>query len=314
MGTTFSTRCIAGLFVFASFVSVAPVMARDSSGEVARQIDVGGVTRSYLVHRPGQPAPRGGYPVVIAFHGGGGNGAKMVKLMKLDPIADARGFIVVYPDGIGGHWNDGRSSIKTKSDDVGFISALLDRVERDYPVDKRKVFAVGVSNGAVFSHRIGCELSGRISAIAAVSGTMSDEFAQSCRPERPVSLLQISGTADPIMPYDGGKVKQFLGAGEGGTVLSARATVGLWARADGCGRPLPPTQLPPRSQPDGTSITRTDFAGCRQQGRVTLLTVVNGGHAWPGGRSVLPRLFGKTTRQLDASRAVVDFFLPGRGA
>jgi polyhydroxybutyrate depolymerase len=280
----------------------------DHSGELT----VGNVTRTYLTHLPNRRPPSGGYPVILAFHGGGGRGAKMVKLMKLDPLADANGFIVVYPDALDGHWNDGRSSIKNRSDDVGFVTALLDEVEKHYPVNASKVFAVGISNGAVFTERLGCELSNRIHAIAAVSGTMAAELAPACQPIHPISVLQVSGTADPVMPYGGGTVRKFLGAGEGGTVLSASDTAQLWARSNGCSPATAPETLPQTGEPDETSVVRQTHSRCRKSATVTLLTVRGGGHAWPGGPQVAPRIFGRSSSQLDTSKTVVDFFLSDR--
>jgi len=266
------------------------------------------MARTYLIHVPDGLPPKNGFPVVLAFHGGGGRASKMIGLMRLEPFADARGFIVIYPNGLDRHWNDGRSTIRNKADDVGFVAALLDEIEKRYPIDASRIFAVGVSNGAVFAERLGCELSNRIHAIAAVSGTMAADLAVACHPSSSVSVLQIAGTADPIMPYGGGTVKQFLGAGEGGTVLSAPATAELWSRLDGCAAPSPSQELPQRGRPDGTAIMRLAFGHCRRGAAVTLLTVKNGGHAWPGGAQTLPMIFGKTSTQLDTSQTIIDFF------
>jgi polyhydroxybutyrate depolymerase len=298
--------------LFLASVAFASHIGAQGLADQSGELRVGAVTRSYLMHTPSRRPPDGGYRVILAFHGGGGRGAKMVNLMKLDPLADANGIIVVYPDGLGGHWNDGRSSIKTKSDDVGFVTALLDDVEKRYPVNPSKVFAVGISNGAVFTERLGCELSDRIHAIAAVSGTMAAELAPACHPTHPISVLQISGTADPVMPYEGGHVRQFLGTGEGGTVLSAADTVGLWAHSDSCPPPSASETLPQVGEPDRTSIVRQTHSQCRSSAVVTLLTVQGGGHAWPGGRQVAPRIFGRSSSQLDTSKTVVDFVLSDR--
>lgn len=303
--------------LFLASVTVASQVSAQGPVDPSGEVRVGTVTRTYLMHTPDRRPPQGGYPIILAFHGGGGRGAKMVSLMKLDPLADANGIIVIYPDGVDGHWNDGRwndgrSSIKTKSDDVGFVTALLDEVEKRYPVNPSKVFAVGISNGAVFTERLGCELSGRIHAIAAVSGTMAAELAPACHPTHPLSVLQVSGTADPVMPYEGGTVRKFLGAGEGGTVLSASDTVGLWARSNGCSSSSTPVTLPQAGEPDGTSIVRQTHDRCRNSATVTLLTVQGGGHAWPGGPQMARRIFGRSSSQLDTSKAVIDFFLSDR--
>jgi polyhydroxybutyrate depolymerase len=283
-----------------------PALARDDQSELR----VGALTRTYAIHVPQRSAPKGGYPILFAFHGGGGEGAKIATLMKFDPYADARGFIVVYPDGLDRHWNDGRDSIKNKSDDIGFVTALLDDLKRRYPVNANKVFAVGISNGAVFSQRVACELSDRFTAIAAVSGSLAADLAPSCHPARPISVLQIAGTADPIMPYDGGAVRKILGMGEGGNVLSVRDTVVLWAEKDGCAAPSEPERLALITQPDGTAVTKQSYAQCQGSATVTLLSIEGGGHAWPGGPQIFPRIVGRASQQLDATRAIIDFFFP----
>ena len=289
--------------------------ARWRSDDAKVHIMVDGIDRTYVVHEPRMAQPAGGFPVVLAFHGGGGTADSMVRLTGFNDIADARGLVIVYPDGIDRHWNDGRSTIKNKTDDVAFVRALLDDVGRNYPIDRGRVFATGISNGALFTQRLGCELSGEISAIAPVAGPIPADLAPHCQPARPVSVLQIEGDADPIIPYNGGKVVDFGGRGEGGIVLSTQETMSLWGRVDGCTGRSPVETLPQTADPDGTQVTRTYFLGCQIGAQVVLLTVLGGGHAWPGGPQYAPRfIIGPASRQLDASTAIVDFFLSDRAA
>jgi len=246
----------------------------------------------------------------LVFHGGGGTGEGMARLTGFDALADREGMIVVYPDGIDHHWNDGRQTIKNKSDDVGFVRAILDAVEQHYAIAQGRIFATGISNGALFSQRLGCELADRIAAIAPVSGPMPADITPSCHPVRPVSVLQIEGTADPIMPYDGGHVADFGGRGEGGQVLSTMDTIAFWRRIDGCSAAPVTTAEKPLALLDSTRITRTQYGACQGSTRIELLTIEEGGHAWPGGAQYAPRfLIGKVSRQLDASAAILVFFL-----
>jgi polyhydroxybutyrate depolymerase len=190
-------------------------------------------------------------------------------------------------------------------DDVGFVRAVLEDLGRVHRVDSGRVFATGMSNGAIFSHRLGCELSDRIAAIAPVAGTFPAPLRDSCRPGRPVSVFSIHGTDDPLVPYQGGHVK---GRGEGGEVLGAEDTLRLWAGLDHCPT-MPMTGALPDAADDGTTTRTTTYAPCDAGSAAVLNTVDGGGHTWPGGRQYAPTLLvGKTSRDFDATEAMWEFF------
>lgn len=274
------------------------------------QVTVAGKVRTYSMHVPRHRAPPGGFPLVLAFHGGGMQGDAMRRLTRLDRTADARGFIVVYPDGIDKHWNDGRSTIRNPQDDVAFVAAIIERLGQGHPIDPARIYATGISNGALFAERLGCEMSDRIAAIAPVAGSMPAELEAGCRPTRPVAALHINGTADPIMPFGGGAVADFGGRGEGGQVLSVARTVDFWAHANGCRGDAATQALPVLAPLDRTRVLSKVHAGCPAAGIVTQLTVAGGGHAWPGGpQYARPAIVGLASRQVDASALIADFFL-----
>lgn len=140
-----------------------------STGNKAGSIIAGGLKRTYLIHLPASDIRRS-MPLVIVLHGGGGNGKSMVKLTNggFGKLSDKKGFIVVYPNGIEKHWNDGRNEAEIgyethekNTDDVGFISALIDDLIKKYNADPKRVYVTGMSNGAIMSYRLGCELSGK---------------------------------------------------------------------------------------------------------------------------------------------------------
>jgi len=286
--------------------SIGSANAKDESSS----LQMGALTRTYTVHVPQTPPPSGGFPVILAFHGGGMQGAGMRRLTQLDALADRDGFIVIYPDGIDKHWNDGRSTIKNPQDDVGFISKLLGTLSQDHAVNSRRIYATGISNGALFAERLGCELSPQIAGIAPVAGTLPAETAPGCRPSRPVAVMQIDGTADPIMPYGGGAVKDFGGRGEGGNVLSVMQTAEQWARLNRCEIRAEARPLPVTARFDRTRAFSTQYLNCAPGGQVRILTVEGGGHAWPGGPQYAPRLMiGVSSRQFNASNMIAEFFL-----
>ncbi|MCQ8781020.1 alpha/beta hydrolase family esterase [Mangrovibrevibacter kandeliae] len=296
--------------VFACAALVAGALcAAPASADATATLTIAGIQRSYRLHVPDRPPPKAGFPVLLVFHGRGGTGERMQRLSGFDEIADRRGFIVLYPDGIDRGWNDGRTTIPHPQDDVGFVSALLDRIETTEPVDAARIYAAGLSNGALFAHRLACQLSERIFAIAAVAGTLPADIEAGCRPPQPVAVLQIDGTADRIMPYDGGAVRQLGGRGVGGTVLPVDDSAAFWARHNGCGEPAADEPLPPVAPGDITHVVRTSYTGCPPGGGVTVLKVEGGGHAWPGDRRRATRFLRRTSRQIDASEAIADFVL-----
>lgn len=282
----------------------APV-SRDQSPALM----VDGRKRTYDVHVPPRGAGAAGRPVVLAFHGGYGTGSGMAGLTHLNAVADRLGFVAVYPDGIGRGWNDGRGSTpaeRRRIDDVAFVARLIDQLVQDFGVDERRVFATGISNGSMFAERLGCELAGRPSGIAPVAGALPAGVAgSSCRPVRPLAVLLVHGDQDPLVPYAGGSVR---GRGGGGSVTSVAETGAFWRSRAGC-TGTTATLLPDVTDDDGTRVRVERGTGCAPAAPVTVYSVVAGGHTWPGGRQYLPAaVVGRTSRDLDASEAILGFF------
>lgn len=262
--------------------------------------------RSYRVHVP--PGGGVGRPVVLAFHGRLGSGRGMERLTHLDRIADRYGFTVVYPEGVRASWNDGRPTspaARAGVDDVAFVSIVIDDVVRTERADRQRVFATGFSTGGMFTERLGCELAGRLAGIASVAGPLPVETAGRCRPARPLPVLLMQGTEDPVVPYGGGPVSK---RGGGGSVMSVAATADRWRSLDGCGA-RPVARLLPKRVRDGTRVSVTEYPGCRRGTSVAVYTVAGGGHAWPGGSRYLPRrVAGRTSRDFDAGETIWRFF------
>jgi len=282
--------------------------ARDFSGVLIHN----GIRRTYLVHvgsacNAGTPAP-----LVIVLHGGGGTGAGMVKLTGFNTVADRERFIVVYPDGVDRHWNDGRGVEWYRAhtqdiDDVGFISALIDELSGKLNIDSKRVYATGISNGGMMSYRLGCELSQRIAAIAAVTASIAVNKAKEWSPSRPMPVMIIAGTADPLVPWDGGDIR--FGGRIYGTVLSMPDTVKFWVEKNGCSTRPVVRRLPDSDPTDGTTVRREVYSGCKGGAEVVLYAVEGGGHTWAGGLQYLQeRIIGKTSREFGASEVIWQFF------
>jgi polyhydroxybutyrate depolymerase len=280
--------------------------AKAAPGDTSESLAVNGVRRTYVLHVPSGLTGR--VPLILSFHGHGGDGAEQSRLTGFDALSGRYGFIVAYPDGIDRGWNDGRPVNAKGPDDLAFSSALADDLEHRYSIDPARVYATGFSNGGVFSNYLACSQADRFAAIAPVSGLMPVADAPDCHPQRAVSVLEINGTTDPIVPFNGGTI--VLAGMNRGQVLSFAQTGAFWAKNAGCSVAPAVTPLPAIAPPDGTSVTRTSFADCRLGTSVVEYAVAGGGHTWPGGPQYLPKLLvGTASRQLDASETIVQFFL-----
>jgi len=272
----------------------------------AESIVVGARTRRYLIHAPDLSKNRP-LPLVLIFHGGGSDPEGTVRYTKFDSLADREGFVAVYPEGTIKQWNDGRL-MAPMSDDVGFVRALIEDLKKKYKIDAKRIYATGISNGAMMSQRLAREMSDTFAAVASVAGTLPDDLSSRCKPTRPISVLLMHGTDDPIVPYNGGPIT--LGSRAiGGKVWSANDTLDFWSKHDRCSEKAKTTLLADTDPNDGTRISSQSYSVCFAETTVKLLTVNGGGHTWPRAIQYLPeRFIGKTSRDIDATQAIRDFF------
>jgi polyhydroxybutyrate depolymerase len=276
-------------------------------GDHTRSLEVDGGTRSYLVHVPPKYDPKHPTSVIMAFHGGGSNAEQMVRFCALNKQADKEGFIVVYPSGTGRFekmltWNGGNCcgyAQWNNVDDVTFTRALLDDLAKVANVDSKRVYATGMSNGAIMCYRLASELSDRIAAIAPVSGPMGTE---KCNPKRPVSVIHFHGTDDQFAPFKGGK-----GKGVSQTAFySVEHSIRAWVKANGCPEKPVVTDLPNKAD-DGMTVQRKTYGPGKDGAEVVLVEINGGGHTWPG-RDPVVRFLGKSTRDISANDLMWEFF------
>ncbi len=274
--------------------------------------------RTFHIHTPSFYDKSVQLPLVIALHGRGGTGESMVLLSRkgLDRLADKDGFIVAYPDGIELNWNDGRMDEEANDrvhreniDDVGFISALIDSMIKDYNADPKRVYITGISNGAIMSYRLACELSHKITAIAPVDGNIPQLLFPDCFPAVPVSVLAINNVNDPLVPYEGGSIYGSIRKINLGKVLSVDESIGFWVNRNQCSALPVVTEEPDLDPKDGTRVTRKDYIDCIDGTEVILYSVDGGGHTWPGGFQYMPSfIVGKTSRDINANEVIWSFF------
>jgi polyhydroxybutyrate depolymerase len=274
--------------------------------------------RTYNLYIPTSCTKSGLYPLVIVLHGGGGNGKGMVRLTQggFNYLADTDGFIVVYPDGIDKGWNDGRKdgefndgAHRENVDDVGFISALIDKLVCDHNADPSRIYVTGISNGAMMSFRLACELTRKIAAVAPVAGSIPATMEPDCSPSGHLSVLIINGTDDPLVPYGGGEVGGKYQRIHRGKVLSVDESVKFWVDHDHCSAIPAVTKAPDRDPYDRTRTTISRYANNTDGTEVVLYSIMGGGHTWPGGWQYLPSwLVGKTCHDFDADEVIWEFF------
>lgn len=291
-----------------SFINISPGNHNDS-------IVIDGLKRTFLYYIPKSfdlSRPR---PLLIVLHGGGGTGRNMVKLTLggFNSLSEKRGFIVVYPDGIDKHWNDGRNSeeqgANKEIDDTRFISALIDFMIGKLNADKFRVFVTGMSNGAIMSYRLACELSDKIAAIAPVAGNIPLKILSSCSPSRPVSVLAINGTNDPLVPFNGGDVTGPFGQKKLGRVMSVQESVLFWVKNNSCSSAPVVTHEQNTDPDDGTTVRKEAYNNGKDNTEVILYVIEGGGHTWPGGYQYLGKgIVGKTSFDIDADEIIWKFF------
>jgi polyhydroxybutyrate depolymerase len=299
------------LFLYA-VAAAALLSAPPAAAEMQRRtLFLGETIRDYLLFVPDQRPSRGsGMPLVVALHGGGAVADMMLMYSRFNEVAAREQFAVAYPYGTNRWWNDGRlieGRPETDADDVGFIRALVADVDaRVAPLDRRRIYATGISSGGFMSLRLACEAADLFAAVAPVAATMPAELGVGCRPSRPVSVLLIHGTADRQVPYVGGYAR--TASMLRGAIWSADHTIAFWAWHNRCAHTPVLRVLADRDPADGSHVVESDYQGCAGAA-VTLLRVEGGGHTWPGAVNILPTaLLGTTNRDIDATEAIWSFF------
>jgi polyhydroxybutyrate depolymerase len=278
----------------------------------------GGERRRYVVYVPRSLDKSKPAMLVLVLHGGGGTPAAMEQTLTrrgFDQWAERDGAIVVYPQGIDRQWNDGRGEAVGNSevDDVGFFRALVEKLEQEFNIDRKRIFATGISNGGIMSLRLGSELADIFAAIAPVTANMPVNIYNTAKPVQPVSMLLMNGTADPLVPYAGGNVTGPLGRSDRGKVVSTENTVAFWVKHNHCAQE--PKVVKQAMAENGTQVERLTYSKGKGNTEVVLYKIHNGGHTWPGGPQYLPeRVVGKVCHELEATEVIWQFFRThGRG-
>lgn len=287
-------------------VGVAGVQAKEPMAPGSHELTLrhGGLERAFTVHVPRSYLGDHPVPLVLAFHGGGGNMQVMARnsLYGLTAQSEASGWIVVFPNGYsrfpGGRlatWNAGLccGAARDKGiDDVGFVREVVAEVQQRLAIDTQRIFATGMSNGGMMSYRLACEASDLFRAVAAVAGT---DGTSVCQPGRPVPVFHIHARDDDHVMFNGGSGSASVSHAH---FVSVPATIDKWARLNRCSGPAKPVLERPGVRCEVRS-------GCQDGAHVRVCVTETGGHSWPGGRKARG---GKGSDALDATQEIWDFF------
>lgn len=293
-------------------LAAGPATAANSVAAGDHRFDIahGGLMRHYLVHVPRVYDTATPAPLLMAFHGGGGDMQFMADDARygLISLSERVGAIVVFPNGYsrfpGGRlatWNAGECCAAARDlriDDVGFVRAVVAQVQRQYAVDAQRVYATGMSNGGMLSHRLACEMADVFQAVASVAGT---DVTTGCSPARPISVLHLHARDDDHVLFNGGAGPgAFRDASQVSPFTSVPETMARWVRRDGCTAPAVRVLQRP-----GAWCER--YSGCRGGSQVQLCVTETGGHSWPGAAEVR-RGKPPASQALSATDVMWDFF------
>jgi polyhydroxybutyrate depolymerase len=247
------------------------------------------------------PSQQGPAPTIIVLHGQTSTAAWTAENSGFGETAAAHRFTAVFPQGIRKQWNDGREAQAAGVDDVGFLYRLVTALVGRGLADPKQIYIAGVSNGGMMTFRMLCEASELFAGAATVIANMPTRIGERCAPRKPVPVVMFNGTADPLVPYDGGGVG-FLGGR--GSVWAAEETAEFMADVNACEavRAMP---LPIGSR---VQVTRLEWTLCRTGSSVTLYRMDGAGHQVPGQRSFLPLFLGRGTRAVRAADEAFAFF------
>jgi polyhydroxybutyrate depolymerase len=277
------------------------------------ELKVGGLERKYLIHAPLRPNGGARMPAVIMLHGGGGTAEIARDSTGWVAKADKAGFIIAFPEAARRDpsqppsflsnppiWNSGSGRGPDgwrAQDDIGFINALMDDLIARFVADEKRIYVTGFSNGASMTFRVGVELSQRVAAIAPVSGIL---WLKDPKPERPVPMLYLIGTRDPLNPLEGGEVKIPWGKMEQHPPI--QESILAWAKMLDC-------PLDPKVVYDKDGVKARSYGPGREGTEVVYYTIEGMGHAWPGGKPVLSeKVAGKGSDKVKAVDLIWDFF------
>jgi polyhydroxybutyrate depolymerase len=268
------------------------------SNKTNGKISVNGRERKYLLYVPKSLHSTESVPLVITIHGYAEWPAHQAQISHWNELADQYGFIVAYPAGTGlpFRWRtSGDVNDQGSMEDVLFLSKLVDQLENDYNIDPKRIYVNGFSNGGGMTYLAACKFQERIAAVGMISGAYLTE-KESCLTIRPVPTILFHGKLDQIVPYIGGRSKSF-----DYPFPNIEQWVGELASTNGC-------QVEKTEKSNIGEVVAEKYINCKSGAEVIFYSILNGGHAWPGGEPLPEWIAGYTTDEIDATELMWDFF------
>jgi polyhydroxybutyrate depolymerase len=256
-----------------------------------------GIQRDYILYVPAIYDGNTNVPLVLNFHGFGSTANEQMQYGDFRDIADTEGFLLVHPEGtlLNGeqHWNVGNFTAGSAADDVGFTEALIDQLANLYAINLDKVYATGMSNGGYMSFLLACQLSEKIAAIASVTGSMTPVTYNACNTQHPTPILQIHGTSDSVVPYNGDTWTQ-----------SIENVISYWVNYNNCDTNPTITVFPDIDPLDGSTVEHSIYVGGDNNVTTEHMKIIGGDHTWPGSAFNFPG----TNYDINASMEIWQFF------
>ena len=294
------------MFVFLLIVGIVIVYTQKAFSIESQKVIIKGIERSYYVFLPKNYNPKKTYPALLVFHGGGGNAKSILNATGFKDYLNEYQFILIAPNGSGRFdketlltWNAGNCcgyAFNTNVDEVSFINEVIERTAKSYNVDRKRIYLTGMSNGAMVTYKLACELSAKIAGIAPVAGSMNYE---PCNAKKPIPVILFNGTDDEHVLYNGGVPVK---SADKRTRVDKPVSyaVNFWVKNNKCNT---------NSLNEKTgNIIIDKYTHCENNADVTLYTVVGGKHAWPGGQKGSQR-GDEPTKEINATKIILDKFI-----